>query len=368
MNPLFNFKWILLLLLLPVNHHHVYSWSLGNILRTSSQATLSSFETVWIGAQKGLDECSKQFKYERWPCPESILSEVYQNHLPINREVAFVQAIISAGIVHTVTKNCSDGSLDNCKCSRSSSSSSSLMNSVIGNNNGNDNDKQSIRNEFRWGGCSDNVELGYRVAIAHLDDRETGQDSKAKIRLHNHRVGRISVKETMIKKCKCHGVSGSCSMQTCWMKVNEFHEIGNYLKKAYRKAVKIENNSPYEQNNQQEVPTWKLMYLHDSPDYCKSDINSTFGSLTGTLGRHCSMRKDDDVTIEERKSCRRLCKQCGYRIKRERRIITTTCNCRFEFCCQVHCQQCQREEFTYVCAPSLLSSSPTTTTTTMTSF
>lgn len=52
------------------------------MLRTSSQATLSSFETVWIGAQKGLDECSRQFMYERWPCPESILSEVYQNHLP----------------------------------------------------------------------------------------------------------------------------------------------------------------------------------------------------------------------------------------------------------------------------------------------
>lgn len=56
--------------------------------------------------------------------------------------------------------------------------------------NGND-DEQSMRNDFRWGGCSDNVELGYRVAVAHLDDRETGQDLKAKIRLHNHRVGRI---------------------------------------------------------------------------------------------------------------------------------------------------------------------------------
>ena len=96
----------------------------------------------------------------------------------VNREVAFVQAIISAGIVHTVTRNCSAGSLDNCKCTRSS---------IL---NGND-DEQSMRNDFRWGGCSDNVELGYRVAVAHLDDRETGQDLKAKIRLHNHRVGRI---------------------------------------------------------------------------------------------------------------------------------------------------------------------------------
>lgn len=76
--------------------------------------------------------------------------------------------------------------MDNCKCIRSSSPSR-IINSV----NNNDDDEQSIRNEFRWGGCSDNVELGYRVAVAHLDDGETGQDSKAKIRLHNHRVGRI---------------------------------------------------------------------------------------------------------------------------------------------------------------------------------
>lgn len=54
-----------------------------------------------------------------------------------------------------------------------------------------DDEKASIRSEFRWGGCSDNIDLGYKIAVAYLDDRETGRDFKAKIRLHNHRVGRI---------------------------------------------------------------------------------------------------------------------------------------------------------------------------------
>lgn len=35
-----------------------------------------------------------------------------------NREIGFVHAIISAGIVHTVTKNCTMGQLENCRCDR----------------------------------------------------------------------------------------------------------------------------------------------------------------------------------------------------------------------------------------------------------
>ncbi|KPM06881.1 Wnt-8b-like protein [Sarcoptes scabiei] len=290
------------------------------------------------------DECARQFAYERWPCPESILPHAYQNNLPINQEIAFVQAIISAGIVHTVTKNCSSGAIDNCRCSKMPSNS---IKSSTPSLKTSDDEKASIRSEFRWGGCSDNIDLGYKIAVAYLDDRETGRDFKAKIRLHNHRVGRISVKETMVKKCKCHGVSGSCSMQTCWMKVNEFREVGNYLKKAYRNAVKIEINRPGEQSISN-AANWQLVYLQDSPDYCLP-VNSALGS-NGTLGRKCSMRKGNDVSWEERRSCRQLCKKCGHRVKREKQMITRSCNCKFEFCCEVQCQKCTKEEYSYVCA------------------
>jgi len=91
-----------------------------------------------------------------------------------NREIAFVQAIISAGIVYTVTRNCSLGQLDNCGCVSSRK----------------DKRENSAKNGFRWGGCSDNTELGSRIAIAYLDEREMGHDSKAIISLHNNEVGR----------------------------------------------------------------------------------------------------------------------------------------------------------------------------------
>lgn len=161
---------------------------------------------------------------------------------------------------------------------------------------------------------------------------------------------------TMLRICKCHGVSGSCSLKTCWKKINEFQVVGNYLKKAYRKAIKIEssNKSPVGPNDvlvksTLAIPKRKLGYSEDSPDYCIA--NTTLGS-NGTLGRHCSRRKGKNVTKEERQSCRKLCKQCGLRVKKERRKIITSCNCKFKFCCQVQCQSCTKEVFTFVCIKS----------------
>ncbi|KAL7063721.1 hypothetical protein AAHC03_01424 [Spirometra sp. Aus1] len=39
------------------------------------------------------------------------------------------------------------------------------------------------------------------------------------------------------KKCKCHGVSGACSLRTCWQRVSQFRQVGNMLKKAYHNAI-----------------------------------------------------------------------------------------------------------------------------------
>ena len=162
-----------------------------------------------------------------------------------------------------------------------------------------------------------------------------------------------AVKETMIKTCKCHGVSGSCSLQTCWMRINEFQEVGNYLKRAYRKAIKIDNNynSPVRQNDvlkksMSSLPKSQLAYSEDSPDYCIA--NTTLGS-NGTLGRYCSQRRSKDVSKEEKRSCRKLCTQCGYKVKRERRRIIMSCNCKFKFCCEVECQSCAKEHYNFVC-------------------
>ena len=163
-------------------------------------------DTVAVGAQKGLDECKRQFQWHLWNCPQSVFTQVSSaatqppvrrpfpshaltqgisshtqtfsknNQMPVNRETAFVHAIISAGIVHTVTRNCSKGQDDKCRCDPSKTEKS---------------DSSNARGKFRWGGCSDDVEFGISLAKSFLDQRETGHDPKALINLHNNNVGRM---------------------------------------------------------------------------------------------------------------------------------------------------------------------------------
>jgi hypothetical protein len=43
---------------------------------------------------------------------------------------------------------------------------------------------------WQWGGCSDNVDFGERVARRFIDGLETGEDARAVTNLHNNDVGR----------------------------------------------------------------------------------------------------------------------------------------------------------------------------------
>jgi len=214
-----------------------------------------------------------------------------------------------------------------------------------------DEEISGAKNQFRWGGCSDDIEFGSKVAQSYLDNNQEVLDLRAQIRRHNNEVGRNAIRETMIQTCKCHGFSGACSTKTCWMKLNDFREVGTHLKKAYKKAVNVNRfvkNDPLAMSSSiSSVPKNKLAFSLESPDYCK--INSSLSS-TGTLGRKCSRRKNGpDVTREERRSCKNLCQQCGFAVKEERKMVEASCNCKFKFCCEVQCEKCLKEEVTYTC-------------------
>lgn len=57
--------------------------------------------------------------------------------------------------------------------------------------------------------------------------------------LHNNRVGRKAVSGSLHRECKCHGVSGSCVMKTCWKVVPKLEEVGLLLRKKYLAAAKV---------------------------------------------------------------------------------------------------------------------------------
>ncbi|TKC47911.1 hypothetical protein EI555_012952 [Monodon monoceros] len=303
----------------------------------SLQAYLIYSSSVAAGAQSGIEECKYQFAWDRWNCPERALQLSSHGGLrSANRETAFVHAISSAGVMYTLTRNCSLGDFDNCGCDDS-------RNGQLGGQG------------WLWGGCSDNVGFGEAISKQFVDALETGQDARAAMNLHNNEAGRKAVKGTMKRTCKCHGVSGSCTTQTCWLQLPEFREVGAHLKEKYHAALKVDllqgaGNSAAGRgaiaDTFRSISTRELVHLEDSPDYCLE--NKTLG-LLGTEGREC-LRRGRALGRWERRSCRRLCGDCGLAVEERRAETVSSCNCKFHWCCAVRCEQCRRRVTKYFCS------------------
>ncbi len=44
-------------------------------------------------------------------------------------------------------------------------------------------------------------------------------------------------------RCKCHGMSGSCQLKTCWKSAPDFRVVGKVLKQLFRKAVLVDQSN-----------------------------------------------------------------------------------------------------------------------------
>ncbi|KAF7199308.1 protein Wnt-8a-like [Nothobranchius furzeri] len=313
------------------------AWVASNFLMTGSKAFLTYARSVQVGTQTGIEECKHQFAWDRWNCPDSATQ--LRGLRRATRETSFVHAISAAGVMYTLTRNCSLGDLENCGCDVSN-------NGKIGGRG------------WLWGGCSDNVDFGERISKQYVDAQETGQDSRAAVNLHNNAAGRQAVKATMKRICRCHGMSESCSVQTCWTQLSDFREIGNYLKTKYNQARKLDVDKKHvKAGNSADsrgavvdafstTAETELIYLEDSPDYCRR--NSSLG-LLGTEGREC-LQQGHGLSQGERRSCRRLCHECGLRVEERRTETVSSCNCRFHWCCKVKCEDCSQVLVKHGCA------------------
>lgn len=143
--------------------------------------------------------------------------------------------------------------------------------------------------------------------------------------------------------CKCHGVSGSCSVKICWRKMRPFRAIGTALKEKFDGASLMKINRRGSKlrpiSRDMKRPTRKdLVYLENSPDFCEPNL--AYGSL-GTRGREC---KKDSYGLN---GCNLMC--CGrgyYTIVKE---FTEDCDCKFFWCCRVECQKCRHVKEIHFC-------------------
>lgn len=96
---------------------------------------------------------------------------------------------------------------------------------------------------WKWGGCSHNMNYGIAFSEMFLDTREKAGDIQSKINLHNNHAGRLVLTMHMQIRCKCHGMSGSCQMKTCWKSAPDFHVVGAALKQMFRRAVLVDQSN-----------------------------------------------------------------------------------------------------------------------------
>ncbi|XP_033150677.1 protein Wnt-5-like isoform X2 [Drosophila busckii] len=159
--------------------------------------------------------------------------------------------------------------------------------------------------------------------------------ARSLMNLHNNEAGRRAViKKTRIT-CKCHGVSGSCSLITCWQQLSSIREIGDYLREKYEEATEVKLNKRGRlqvKNSQFKIPTaHDLIYLDESPDWCRTN---RLLQWSGTHGRVCNK------TSSGLDGCGILCCGRGYNTKNI--VVRERCNCKFHWCCQVKCEACTK--------------------------
>ncbi|XP_028606563.1 protein Wnt-9a [Podarcis muralis] len=281
-------------------------------------------ETLMEAISMSALECQYQFRFERWNCT---LEGRYRASLLKRgfKETAFLYAISSAGLTHAMAKACSAGRMERCTCDEAPD----LEN----------------REAWQWGGCGDNLKYSNKFVKEFLG-KKSNKDLRARVDFHNNLVGMKVIKAGVETTCKCHGVSGSCTVRTCWRQLSPFHEIGKQLKQRYEMALKVGSTtneatgegdiSPPKKSIQghgDQIPrTTDLVYIDDSPSFCLVSRYSP-----GTSGRKCY--KD--------KNCESIC--CGRGHNTQSRVVTRPCQCQVRWCCYVECKQCTQREEVYTC-------------------
>ncbi|XP_034498430.1 protein Wnt-6 [Ailuropoda melanoleuca] len=190
---------------------------------------------------------------------------------------------------------------------------------------------------WEWGGCGDDVDFGDEKSRLFMDARhKRGRgDIRALVQLHNNEAGRLAVRSHTRTECKCHGLSGSCALRTCWQKLPPFREVGARLLERFHGASRVMGTN----DGKALLPAVRtlkppgradLLYAADSPDFCAP--NRRTGS-PGTRGRACNSSAPD------LSGCDLLC--CGRGHRQESVQLEENCLCRFHWCCVVQCHRCR---------------------------
>lgn len=279
--------------------------------------------------------------------------------------------------MYEITRSCSKGDLKKCICHKKKEFHQIEFEKKHINNPKTD----LVKKAYEWSGCSDNVIFGYKLSKTFVDSDEkiinknnehfldAAKPNKL-MNIHNNEVGRRIILKNMKQVCKCHGVSGSCSIKVCWKVMPEFRKIGNEIMKLYDAADRINTPKRRDQvkqlrqivlsrfsrntksRDQAASATHRnsLIYIDKSPNFCRKIQKN---GIIGTSKRMCShsnelnsnSTKSGFMVVHEK--CEHLC--CGKGFHSKVVEIEEDCECAFQWCCSVKCKKCKKKVVQYFC-------------------
>lgn len=210
------------------------------------------------------------------------------------REAAFVNALTSAAVVHTLASACVNRKLATCSKSACQSKRPSKL-SQQDNSSGNSKQPQSIQ----WITCMDGVDLAFKYA-ENLSNSAINSDSliasrygidksivetKRKLAAHNYLVGRRAVVRMSSIACSCQqsmqtqtqtqttnpNSTATCPQLLCTRRLPAFRAVGEYLKAKYLQATHLNNKTPT--SVQQTNNYTNIIDFEDNSKYTDSDKN-----------------------------------------------------------------------------------------------
>lgn len=131
--------------------------------------------------------------------------------------------------------------------------------------------------------------------------------------------------------CHCHGVSGTCTVQTCYVRIPTVAEVGEQLAQDYSGAVQVMADTDGEiiNTNPNSDPPGddSIVFTDPSPDFCEEDLVK---GVVGVANRRC------DLNSNNANACSTIC--CDHGHYPRSRVVPQE-RCEFVWCCTIICTQ-----------------------------
>lgn len=286
------------------------------------QAPFSLENVMTSSLETAMETCQNSFKWDRWNCPSSdFFLRRTSKSLFMDREDSYVNAITTAAVLYTITKNCSSGIIAGCGTCNDSPYSSQ---------------------------CSDNPKAAEQLLKKHVST-VFGEDFFGKISKHNYKAITNLLEKSLVKQCGCAvlGPNGLCAKEICLQVLKPFEDIATDIRQMYEEGLQLSNTPENSRIMWDNIPLDALVYMKDSPNYCEPDAVPHWN---GMRGRQCSTGANgENLSEEERTRCRHLCRECGYTVRSKNVVTESRCNCKFTWGFQVQCEMCVTVQRQYYC-------------------